>query len=132
MINLKNSILNVKDKKSKVTSKSVRNSNGNKSFDFSNLKDVKTSKGIQRSINIANKLNKNMNTFENELMVNKINNMRYNKSRSISKHKKDKEDHNEFILTKQRFDINNQHNQHEITNNKRLVSSESFIEENNV
>lgn len=77
MVNLKNSILNVKEKKSKVTSSSVRNSNGNKSFDFTLKKEEQFSKGIQKSINIiSKKLNKNLNSFENEIMVNRINNLR--------------------------------------------------------
>lgn len=127
MVNLKNSILNVKDKKSKMTSSSVRNSNVNKSFDFSHTEHSKREKGIEKSIDIiSKKLNKNLNSFEKEIMTNRINNLRQNKSRSNSKSKSKNE---EVIQSSKKFK-NNIANE---TIPKRInYSRESFIEENNL
>lgn len=67
-----------KAKSSKVqASTSINKHNVNKSFDFSNDNhDSLNAKGTQRTIKTATKHSKNINNFENELMINKINNMR--------------------------------------------------------
>lgn len=78
MVNVKNSILSNKAKSSRVQASTATNKRDvNKSFDFSNANcNSNNRKGIQRTMKINSNLNKNANNFENELMVNKINNMR--------------------------------------------------------
>jgi len=91
MVNVKNSILSNKAKSSRVQSSTTSNKRDvNKSFDFSNANiGNKNAVGIQSTIKTSTIHSKNINNFENELMINKINNMRYckNKTRSNSRNK---------------------------------------------